>query len=225
MARNESRATARGAVAVIGLGRFGKSLALELVGGGTEVLGIDSDPRIVQSLAGRLTHVVEADSTDEEAMRQLGIHDLQRAVIGVGTDLEASILSASVAINLGVADIWAKAISAAHARILTQIGVHHVVRPEHDMGKRVAHLVSGRMMDYIELDDGYAFVKTKPPKQILNKALRDTDIRSAFGITVVGIKRGSRQFTYATPDTVVVPGDVIIVSGERRDVERFSDLS
>lgn len=224
MARNQPRATPRGAVAVIGLGRFGKSLALELVDGGTEVLGIDSDPRIVQSLAGRLTHVVEADSTDEEAMRQLGIHDLDRVVIGVGTDLEASILSASVAINLGVGDIWAKAISAAHARILTQIGVHHVVRPEHDMGKRVAHLVSGRMMDYIELDDGYAFVKSKPPKQILNKPLRDTDIRSAYGITVVGIKRGSRQFTYATPDTVVVPGDVIIVSGERRDVERFSDL-
>lgn len=214
----------RGAVAVIGLGRFGKSLALELISSGTEVLGIDSSPRTVQSLAGRLTHVVEADATNEEAMRQLGVDELDRVVIGVGTDLEASILSASVALNLGVPHLWAKAISQAHARILTQIGVHHVVRPEHDMGKRVAHLVSGRMMDYIELDDGYAFVKTKPPKEFLNKKLRDTEIRSRFGITVVGIKRGARQFTYATPDTVPVPGDVIIVSGEREAVERFSDL-
>lgn len=213
-----------GAVAVIGLGRFGKSLALELVNEGTEVLGVDADPRIVQSLAGRLTHVVEADSTNDEAMRQLGIQDLGRAVIGVGTDLEASILSASVALNLGVPNVWAKAISQAHARILTQLGVHHVVRPEHDMGKRVAHLVRGRMMDYIELDDGYAFVKTKPPKQILNKALNDTEVRTRYGITVVGIKRGSRQFTYATPQTVVVPGDIIIVAGDREAVERFSDL-
>jgi len=226
LARNTPRSTSRpkGAVAVIGLGRFGKSLALELMAGGTEVLGVDADPRTVQSLAGRLTHVVEADSTNEEAMRQLGVHELERAVVGVGTDLEASILSTSVAVNLGVREVWAKAISQAHARILTQVGAHHVVRPEHDMGKRVAHLVSGRMLDYIELDDGYAFVKTKPPKHILGKPLRETEIRSAFGITVVGIKRGTRAFTYATPDTVVVPGDVIIVSGEREAVERFSDL-
>ncbi len=215
----------KGAVAVIGLGRFGKSLALELMAGGTEVLGVDADPRTVQSLAGRLTHVVEADSTNEEAMRQLGVHELERAVIGVGTDLEASILSTSVAVNLGVREVWAKAISQAHARILAQVGAHHVVRPEHDMGKRVAHLVGGRMLDYIELDDGYAFVKTKPPMVILNKSLRDSDVRQAFGITVVGIKRGTRQFTYATPDTVVVPGDVIIVSGEREAVEGFSDLA
>ena len=215
----------KGAVAVIGLGRFGKSLAPELMAGGTEVLGVDADPRTVQSLAGRLTHVVEADSTNEEAMRQLGVHELERAVIGVGTDLEASIQSSSVAVNLGVREVWAKAISQAHARILAQVGAHHVVRPEHDMGKRVAHLVGGRMLDYIELDDGYAFVKTKPPKVILNKSLRDSDVRQAFGITVVGIKRGTRQFTYATPDTVVVPGDVIIVSGEREAVEGFSDLA
>ena len=128
-------------VVVVGLGRFGKSLALELVHQGTEVLGVDGDPRVVQSLAGRLTHVVEADATNEEAMRQLGVHELGRAVVGVGTDLEASILAASVVLNLGVPEVWAKAISLAHARILTQIGVHHVVRPEHDMGKRVAHLV------------------------------------------------------------------------------------
>ena len=152
-------------VAVIGLGRFGKSLALELSDEGVEVLGIDNDHKVVQSLAGRLTHVVEADTTDEEAMRQLSLHEFTRAVIGIGNDLEASILSASVLLKLGVRDIWAKAISESHARILSQIGVHHVVRPEHDMGKRVAHLVRGRMLDYIEFDDGYAIVKTRPPAE------------------------------------------------------------
>jgi trk system potassium uptake protein TrkA len=212
-------------VVVIGLGRFGKSLALELVEEGTEVLGIDSDRKVVDSLAGRLTHVVVADSTDEEAMRQLAVPEFDRAVIGVGTDLEASILSASVVLGLGVENVWAKAISKAHARILTQIGVHHVVRPEHDMGKRVAHLVRGRMLDYIEFDDDYAMVKTRPPSRILGVRLGDTHIRSEFGVTIVGVKRAGHDFTHATAETVVEnPDDLIIVSGPERAVERFSEI-
>jgi trk system potassium uptake protein TrkA len=210
---------------VIGLGRFGKSLALELMAQGTEVLGIDSDRRTVQSLAGRLTHVVEADSTNEDAMRQLSVQDFDRAVIGVGNDLEASILSASVALGLGVENVWAKAISQAHARILTQIGVHHVVRPEHDMGKRVAHLVNGRMLDYIEIDEGYAIVKTRPPRRLHGVPLGQSSIRAEFGVTVVGVKRGEEAFTYATAETVVAEGDVVIVSGPRDSVERFSELT
>jgi trk system potassium uptake protein TrkA len=210
---------------VAGLGRFGKSLALELVDDGVEVLGIDRDPKTVQSLAGRLTHVVEADTTNEDAMRQLGVHEFDRAVVGVGTDIEASILSASVLLTLGVPHVWSKAISAAHARILTQIGVHHVVRPEHDMGKRVAHLVRGRMLDYIEFDDGYAIVKTRPPARIHGVPLGQTHIRSQFGVTIVGVKRAGSDFTHATAETVVEPGDLIIVSGPRERVERFSELS
>ena len=211
-------------VVVIGLGRFGKSLALELVKDGTEVLGIDSDRKIVQSLAGRLTHVVEADSTNEEAMRQLSVHEFDRAVIGVGNDLEASLVSASVVMNLGVPNVWAKAISLAHARILNQIGVHHVVRPEHDMGKRVAHLVRGRMLDYIEFDDGYAIVKTTPPRCILNVTLAESGARTKYGVTIVGVKRAGHDFTHATEATVVERGDIVIVSGPQERVERFSEL-
>lgn len=210
---------------MIGLGRFGKSLALELVGDGVEVLGIDGDPKVVQSLAGRLTHVVEADSTDEAAMRQLSVHESDRVVIGIGNDLEASILTASVVLGLGVTNVWAKAISHSHARILTQIGVHHVVRPEHDMGKRVAHLVRGRMLDYIEFDDGYAIVKTRPPGSIHGMPLGQSHVRSNYGVTIVGVKRAGEDFTHATADTVVRPGDLIIVSGPRVGVEKFSELA
>ncbi|HEX4978039.1 MAG TPA: TrkA family potassium uptake protein [Nocardioides sp.] len=212
-------------VAVIGLGRFGKSLALELMEEGVEVLGIDGDPKVVQSLAGRLTHIVEADSTDEEAMRQLSLQEFDRAVIGIGTDLESSILSASVALKVGVPNIWAKAVSESHARILTQIGVHHVVRPEHDMGKRVAHLVRGRMLDYIEFDDGFAIVKTRPPRSLFGLPLGESRPRSKHGITIVGVKRAGEDFTHATPDTVVEEDDLIIVSGPQDKVERFSELA
>ena len=222
MARQHKRHTSP--VAVIGLGRFGKSLALELMEEGVEVLGIDGDAKVVQSLAGRLTHVVEADSTDEDAMRQLSLKEFDRAVIGIGTDLESSILSASVALKAGIPNIWAKAVSESHARILTQIGVHHVVRPEHDMGKRVAHLVRGRMLDYIEFDDGYAIVKTRPPGSLLGLSLGESRPRSKHGITIVGVKRTGEEFTHATPDTVVEAGDLIIVSGPQDEVERFSEL-
>ena len=212
-------------VVVLGLGRFGKSLALELMEQGTEVLGIDSNEAVVQKVSHRLTHAAVADTTDEESLRQLSVHDYDRAVVGIGSDLEASLLTASALINMSVPNVWAKAISNAHAKILRQIGVTHVVRPEHDMGKRVAHLVRGRMMDYIEFDDGFAMVKTTPPATVVGKRLGETTVRSTYGVTVVAIKRPGEGFTYATADTVIAPGDTIIVSGQVRDTERFSELT
>jgi trk system potassium uptake protein TrkA len=216
-------AKASDGVVVIGLGRFGTSLAVELIAAETEVLGIDSDPKTVQALAGTLTHVVEADSTDEEALRQLSVHEFERAVIGIGTDLEASILTASLIIGLGVPNVWAKAISHSHARILTQLGVHHVVRPEHDMGRRVAHLVRGRLLDYIEFEDGFAMVRTRPPASILGRPLGQTHIRRDHGVIVVAVKRSGEDFTYTTAETIVEEGDQVIASGRTRNVERFSE--
>lgn len=124
---------------------------------------------------------------------------------------------------MGISNVWAKAVSQSHARILTQLGVHHVVRPEHDMGQRVAHLVRGRMLDYIEFDDGYALIKTQPPAAVLGKPLAETRVRSYYNVTVVGVKRAGQSFTYATPETVLEEGDIVIVSGERDAVENFSD--
>ncbi|PSL08054.1 trk system potassium uptake protein TrkA [Haloactinopolyspora alba] len=211
---------------VIGLGRFGKSLALELMRDGhTEVLGIDSNEDVVQGVSGRLTHAVVADATKEDALRQLSVQESDRAVVGVGSDVEASILSASVLVEMGIPNIWAKAISHSHARILTQIGVHHVIRPEHDMGVRVAHLVRGRMMDYIEFDDGFAMVKTPPPHEVVGLSLRESNIRQKHGVTIVAIKQRGKGFTYATAETVVEAGDTLIASGLIEDTERFSELA
>lgn len=212
-----------GGVVVIGLGRFGKSLADELERDGIQVLAIDQDAKLVQDLAGRWTHVVQADTTDIQAMEQLGVGDFSKAVIGIGSNLEASVLTAFVLRKLGVSDIWAKAVTTSQGEILSQVGVSHVVRPEHAMGKRVAHLVRGRMQDYIEFDDGYAIVKTSPPRSILGRTLAETGIRQKYGVTIVGIKAVGKDFSYATPTSVVHEGDLIIVSGERRKVEYFSD--
>ncbi|MBA0050636.1 TrkA family potassium uptake protein [Streptomyces sp. AJS327] len=217
MARSDS-------AVVIGLGRFGRAVALELVDQETEVLGIDEDPEVVQSLSGSLTHVVRADSTKEEALRQLAVHEFDRAVVAVGSDLEASILTASLLISFGIRDVWAKAISEPHGRILRQLGVHHVVYPEHDMGQRVAHLVRGRMMEYIEFEDDFAMAKTRPPAASVGRPLSDSGIRSRHDVTVVAIKRPGEDFTYATADAVLTERDTIIVAGRTRAVERFSEL-
>ena len=189
---------------------------------GTEVLGLDSSEPVVQKLAHRLTHAAVVDTTDDESLRQLSVHEYDRAVVGIGSDLEASLLTASALINLGVPNIWAKAISHSHAKILTQIGVHHVVRPEHDMGKRVAHLVRGRMIDYIEFDDDFAIVKMYPPRETQGFTLGESDIRSKYGVTVVGVKSPGEDFTYAQPDTRVGPRDTLIVSGHTDLIDRFA---
>ncbi|MDE3719873.1 TrkA family potassium uptake protein [Nocardiopsis sp. N85] len=211
-------------ILVIGLGRFGSSLALELVNHDWEVLGMDSNPRLVQSYSEALTHTVIADATDDEALRQVGAAQFQRAVVAIGTHLEESILATSQLVDLGVPDIWAKAISRRHGRILEQVGAHHVVLPEHDMGERVAHLVSGRMLDYVELEEGFSLGKTKAPKELLGRPLRETKVRQKYGITVVSVKRINSPFTYATEETVLQKGDVIVVAGRTEDVELFAEV-
>ncbi|MFY1698331.1 MULTISPECIES: potassium channel family protein [unclassified Solwaraspora] len=214
-------------VVVIGLGRFGGALAMELTSRGTEVLGIDGDPRTTQGFSGQLPHLATADATDLEALRQLGVGEFHRAVVGIGTDIQASILATSLLSELGVADIWAKAISRQHGRILERIGAHHVILPEHDMGERVAHLLTGRLLDYVEVDRDFAMVKTTPPQEVVSVPLRESRVRSRYGVTVVAVKseaHGARaKFTYATPDTVLMYGDLILVIGTINDVERFAE--
>ncbi len=210
---------------VLGLGRFGASLASELVRRGTEVLGVDSKQRVVQGFADELTHSAVADTTDIEALRQLDVPDYQRAVVGIGTDLEASILTTAVLVDLGIPNIWAKAISRQHGRILERVGAHHVVLPEHEMGERVAHLVTGRMLDYIEFEDDFAMVKTSPPPDVVGRPLSETHVRNRDRITVVGVKRPGEGFTYATENTVLQAQDLLIVSGKIDDVEAFADRS
>jgi trk system potassium uptake protein len=211
-------------VAVIGLGRFGRSLALELMNSGTEVLGIDGNEDVVQALNGQLTHVVRADSTKEETLRQLSVPEFDRVVVAIGTDIEASILTTSLLLRFKVPHIWAKAVSDQHGAILEQLGVEHVVYPEKEMGKRVAHLVRGAMEDYLEIGDNFALVKTSAFKSIVGLPLGQARVRDRFGVTVNAYKRGGESWNYATAETVLREGDTILVGGVPEKVEAFSQL-
>ena len=210
---------------VIGLGRFGGGLAETLVELGHNVLGVDSNPKAVQSFANRLTHVVEADSTDIDAMRQVGVGDFGTAVVSIGTEVEASILTTAVLVDLAVPRIVAKAVSEPHGRILERVGAHRVVFPEHDMGVRVGHSLAGAMIDYFQLDPGFALVETRAPRELVGKSLAQAEVRRRFGITVVCIKHEGGAFTYATPDTVVEEGDILVVAGETKRAEAFGELT
>ncbi|MFE5670255.1 potassium channel family protein [Agromyces sp. NPDC056523] len=211
-------------VAVIGLGRFGTSLALELMAGGTEVLGIDADEEIVQSLNGVLTQVVRADSTKSEALQQLAVDEFDRVVVAIGSDITASILTCSVLLGMKVPGIWAKAVTEQHALILEQLGVHRVIRPEAEMGRRVAHLVRGAAQDYIEIDRGYAIVKSIPPARLHGIPLGKTGLRKEFGVTIAAFKKPGGEWHNADAETVLSEGDTILIVGPTRKAEGFAQL-
>jgi len=209
-------------VLVIGLGRFGAATAQELVTQGREVLAIEKDPVLVQKWASTLTHVVEADATDAEALRQLGAEDFSAAVVGVGTSIESSVLITVNLVDLEIPHIWVKAITSAHGKILRRIGANHIIFPEFDAGVRAAHLVNGRMLDFIEFDDDFAIVKMHPPTETVGFTLVESDVRKKYGVTIVGVKTPGEEFTYAQPDTKVGPRDTLIVSGHTDLIERFA---
>ncbi|MDO5700249.1 MAG: TrkA family potassium uptake protein [Bowdeniella nasicola] len=208
-------------VLVIGLGRFGSALAITLERSGREVLAVEKNPDLIEQWSGRLP-LVEADASNPESLEQLGASEFPVAVVGVGTSLEASVLITGNLVDLGMPEIWAKAISAEHGRILRRIGAHHVVYPEHDAGQRVAHMVSGRMLDFIEMEDGFTIVKMRPPKETHGFTLAESDIRKKYGITILGVKPPGEPFEYATENTRINRDDVLIVSGNTELLERFA---
>ena len=209
---------------VIGLGRFGRALAETLGTLGHEVLGVDASAAAVQSCATGLTHVVQADATDVEALRQVGAEDFPKAVVAIGTDIQASILVTYALVDLGIPKIWAKAISTEHGAILDRVGANRVVFPERDMGVRVAHMMMGRTIDYIELDERFVLVETTVPREMVGKTLLEAGVRSRYNVTVVCVKRPGGRFTYATPETVVHDGDFVVVAGDHEKAATFAAI-
>ncbi|AWL03820.1 potassium channel family protein [Massilia oculi] len=209
-------------VVVIGLGRFGGAVAQSLMRLGHDVMGIDTREDLVQVWGDRLTHAVQADSTNENVMLQLGVADFSHAIVGIGSDLAASLMTLMVLTELGIKDIWVKAMTPEHGQIAQRIGAHHVIYPEADMGARVAHLITGRMMDFIEFEDGFAIAKINAPAETHNRTLAEAHVRSRFGVTVVGVKRANEDFQHALPETTIRSADLLIVSGPTKKIEMFA---
>lgn len=219
------RRHASSAVLVIGLGRFGSAVALSLIRQGREVLAIDSDPLLVQRYADEFTYVVQADATDDEVLEQLGVRDFEHAVVAIGQDVEASVLTTLSLAEAEVGTIWAKAISRKHGEILERVGAHRVIYPEASVGEQVARLIVGGMTQYLEFEGSFAIARTSAPRETWGKSLGESNVPTKYGITVVGVKRAGLDFIYAQPSTVVEPRDDLVVAGATLKVEAFCALT
>lgn len=207
---------------MIGLGRFGSAVSMTLNSLEREILGVETDSAVVERYS-PIFPVVEADATRLDAMEQLGATDFSAAVVGVGA-LEASVLITANLVDIGMEQIWVKAVSREQGKILRRIGAHHVIYPEFDAGRRTAHLVDGRMLDYVEMDrEGFSIVKMRPPAEIQGFTLVESDVRRHYGVNILGVISPGQHFEYAGPDTVIAANDIIIVSGDGKLLDDFAN--
>lgn len=211
--------------AVIGLGRFGLSIAQKLFESGQEVLGVDVNEERVEESHSFVTHAVIADSTDSEALKSIGIRNFDTVVVAIGNDIQASILSVLLLKELGVKKVIAKALNKLHGQVLDKVGADWVVYPERDMGVRVAHqLISPKVLNFIEISKNYSVEEVKIPDRMNEKTLRELDIRAKFNLSVIAIRHGDEINISPSPDKVINHGDVLVVIGENSDLERFANL-
>lgn len=211
-------------VAVIGLGTFGSTVAVELTGFGNHVLGIDTDERSVSRLADTLTEAVIADGRDEEALRQAGVANYDVAVIAIGEDLEANILCTMNVKLLGVRTVWVKAISHTHHRILAKLGVDRVILAEQEIGQHVAQMLHNPLVrDYVSLGNGYHVVDLRIPDQLDGQPVGKLELGERFEVRCLGLMRGTTYLSCEAGDTELQAEDKLLLLGRRQDLRRFSD--
>lgn len=211
-----------GEYAIIGMGRFGRSVATTLRELGHEVLIIDKDEDRLRRAADDGTHAVQLDSTDEEALRSVGITNFDAVVVAIGAGIQESILTTLLLKELGCKRVVAKATSEQQAKVLERIGADMVVRPERDMGARLAHmLVSPSVLDYFEVSPTFSIEELGIPERLAGQTLGQLDLKARFGVSVLLIRRDSHLLIAPAADTVLLSGDVLIVVGENRQLSRL----
>jgi len=201
---------------VIGLGRFGSSIATTLYSLGNDVLVIDKNEDLIQDIASEVTHAVQADATDENALKALGIRNFDVAIISIGGDIQSSVMATLILRELGVKYIIAKGNGELHAKVLYKIGADRVVLPEKDMGVRVAHnIISSSILDYIELSSDYSIMEVKAFEDWVGKDLKSLELRKKYGINVIAIKKGEKINLNPAADDIVCKDNVIVAIGSK----------
>lgn len=208
--------------AVIGLGRFGSSICKELSEEGMNVLAIDIDEQKVNEFKNIASFAVIADATDEQALKDIGIKNIDHVIVAIGDNIQASILTTVILSEMGVKKITVKAQNDYHEKILQKIGAHQVVHPERDMGRRLAHsLISSNILDYIELSEEHSIVEVIASRKMVGKSLVELNIRAKYGCNVVAVKRGDEIIVSPDAQFSFEENDVLIVIGRDNDISRF----
>ncbi|CAH8707621.1 TrkA family potassium uptake protein [Paenibacillus thiaminolyticus] len=214
--------TAKKQFAIIGMGRFGSSVAQNLSNMNFEVLAIDSSEQKIQEVMNIVTHAVSADSTDEDALRALGIRNFDVVVVAIGQDIQSSILTTLILKDLGVPMIVVKAQNELHGKVLSKIGADKVVFPERDMGARVAHhLISPNILDYIELSEDHSIVEMRASSLMIGKNLKELDIRARFGCNVMAIKNNGKTNISPYAEDRIKDGDILVIVGQNNHLKNL----
>ncbi|MFB3164609.1 TrkA family potassium uptake protein [Neobacillus sp. 179-J 1A1 HS] len=211
--------------AVIGLGRFGLSIASKLFEAGQEVMGIDIDEERIDDGKLTLTHAVVLDSTEEESLKSIGIRNFDYVIVAIGNDMQASILTALLLKDMGVKKVIAKALNKRHGQVLTKVGADWVIHPERDMGERVAHqLLSPNVLNYIELSSEYNIEEIMIPPGITSKNLRELDLRAKYNLTAIAVVNNENIIISPSPDQILQEGDKLVVLGNRENINEFANI-
>ena len=210
---------------VIGLGRFGTTLARQLCALGAEVLAMDVRSDLVQQIANDVTHAVVGDAQDKEILRSLGVRDLDCAIIAIGDDLAASVLTTMNLKELGVPYIICKAHDETHRRVLEKLGVDRVIIPEQENAQRLARsLNSHNVLDYIELSEEYGILEDPAPKSWIGKSLKELNVRAKLGVNIIAVESGKKTNVSPSADYRIQAGDILVVLGENFALEAVQKL-
>jgi len=222
MMKPKTKAKAKTQYAVIGMGRFGSSVAKALTEMGYEVLAIDESEERIQEISGQVAHAIVANCKDEETLRAIGIRNFDVVVVAIGQDIQASILTTLILKELGVKTLIVKAQNELHGKVVAKIGADKVVFPERDMGLRVAHqLVLPNFIDYIEISEDYSIVELKAPAQMVGKSLKQLNIRAKYKCNVMAIKTGKRMDIAPNADDLITVEDIIVIVGRNSDLRKL----
>lgn len=211
--------------AIIGLGRFGASLARALMENGNSVLGIDNDAQLVQRISGELTHAAILDATDESALRDVDITSFETVIVAIGADFENNLLATVALKNLGVSHVISKAVTNRQREILLRVGADRVVQPEHDAGLRLAEeLMAPTVLERVHLGPDFSAVELRTPRSLAQQTLAQLDLRNRMGVTILVIKRDEQLLVSPPGDTVLMKDDLLLVLGANDDLQAFSNL-
>ena len=210
---------------VVGLGRFGQGVARQLCTLGAEVLAMDVRSDLVQQVANEVTHAVVGDAQDKEVLRALGVKDFDCAVIAIGENLAASVLTAMNLQELGVPYIVCKAHDETHRRVLEKLGVDRVVIPERDQAQRLARsLHSHNVLEYIELSEEYGILEVPAPKSWVGKSLKELNVRAKLGVNIIAVESGKKTNVSPSADYQILNGDILVVLGDNYSLEAVQKL-
>ena len=208
---------------VIGLGRFGTSVAKTLVEYGHNVLAIDSDVHRVQDLSTSLPHVIQLDATNVDALRQAGVDAFDTGLVCIGTDFESNVLATVLLRRLGVKRVIAKARTRTQREILLRVGADEVILPEHEAGVRLARrLAAGHFIDYLEVSADVGVVELLAPPHFWGHTLAEMELRQRYGLTAVAVRRGEELLVSPSANFRVEAEDILVVLGKLEDAERLS---